>query len=456
MAERFLKLNDDDVESFIEEEENQNTKRKTLQDIALVNAFIEKETEASQPIAIERLSPQQLDSYLSKFLLAVRKKNGEEYEPTTLRGFLSSVERYLRKHRYSESIITGQNFARTREALKSKQKQLKREGKGNKPFEASSLTQEEIDILYERQAMGMTTPQALVNALWFNNCLHFGLRGGKEQRDLKWGDVVLKTDTGGKEYLEYATERQTKTRPGDNPVNTRVVKPRMYENLAVSPEQNPVFLYKLYKSKRPEQSLENDAPFYLSINHASVSKLALPATKWFKPQPMGVNKLNSLMKNCAEVAGIGFDKRITNHSARKTLVQKLQDNNVPPTQIVQVTGHKNLQSVNNYSSLRDNQQEAISSILSSSSCQTIAGQPSNSKKVVSLEMETSHESLMPSSLFHGNYISGGTFNVHVSSASSSLASSTTITESPKRKRLRRLLPLESSDSSQSESQEKDQ
>ena len=79
---------------------------------------------------------------------------------------------------------------------------------------------------------------------------------------------------------------------------------------------------------------------------------------------MGVNKLNSLMKYCAVKAGIGANKRITNHNARKTLVQKLQDHNVPPTHISQVTGHKNLQSINNYNCLRQEQQEAISSLLS--------------------------------------------------------------------------------------------
>ena len=91
--------------------------------------------------------PQDLDSYLSRFLLSVRKQNSDEYEPTTLRGMLASFERYLKRLRYSESIITGQSFAKTREVLKSKQKQLKRVGKGNKPQEASPLTKEEIDIL---------------------------------------------------------------------------------------------------------------------------------------------------------------------------------------------------------------------------------------------------------------------------------------------------------------------
>jgi hypothetical protein len=113
--------------------------------------------------------------------------------------------------------------------------------------------------------------------------MHFGLRGGKEQRDLKWGDITLKTESSGKEYLEYSTERQTKTRPGDNSANTRSVKPRMYENLEVSPERNPVYLYKFFKAKRPEKALSIDSPFYLSVNHTSANKLALPETKWFKP-----------------------------------------------------------------------------------------------------------------------------------------------------------------------------
>ena len=50
-----------------------------------------------------------------------------------------------------------------------------------------------------------------------------------------------------------------------------------------------------------------------------------------------------------------------------TLLQKLQDNDVLPNQIVQITGHKNRQSINNYSSLRERQMENILKILSSTS-----------------------------------------------------------------------------------------
>ena len=96
-----------------------------------------------------------MDTYLSRFLLSVRKTSGEEYESTTLRGFNASVERHLKKRGYSDSIITGQPFAKTRDALKSKQKELKRLGKGNKLREAASLDQEEIDLLFKKRVMGI-------------------------------------------------------------------------------------------------------------------------------------------------------------------------------------------------------------------------------------------------------------------------------------------------------------
>ena len=77
---------------------------------------------------------------------------------------------------------------------------------------------------------------------------------------------------------------------------------------------------------------------------------------------MGVNKLTSLIKTMAGKAG--FERRLTNHSARKQMMQKLDDNNVPPTRIMQLTGQRNLQSVNNYSTLSKEQQKNMSLILS--------------------------------------------------------------------------------------------
>ena len=49
---------------------------------------------------------------------------------------------------------------------------------------------------------------------------------------------------------------------------------------------------------------------------------------------------------------------------RKHLVQKLTDEGLPPNQIIQISGHKNVNSLNNYSHLKAEQTKNISSILS--------------------------------------------------------------------------------------------
>ena len=79
---------------------------------------------------------------------------------------------------------------------------------------------------------------------------------------------------------------------------------------------------------------------------------------------MAVNKLNSLMKTMVNKGGLDEKRRLTNHNVRKTMIQKLNDSNVPPTHIMQLSGQRNMQSVNNYSSVSKEQQKNMSLILS--------------------------------------------------------------------------------------------
>jgi hypothetical protein len=41
------------------------------------------------------------------------------------------------------------------------------------------------------------------------------MRGGKEQRDLKLGDIIIDKDSSGEEFIQHVRERQTKTRTED-------------------------------------------------------------------------------------------------------------------------------------------------------------------------------------------------------------------------------------------------
>jgi hypothetical protein len=124
----------------------------------------------------------------------------------------------------------------------------------------------------------------------------------------------------------------------------------------------PVATYISYKEKRPASYSAADHPFYLAINTKLTDAAATAPDwmTWFKRQPVGQNKLATIMPKMTEKAGM---RRLTNHSARKHLVQKLSDHGIPANQIMQVTGHRNIHSINNYSAINLQQQREISNVI---------------------------------------------------------------------------------------------
>ena len=103
--------------------------------------------------------------------------------------------------------------------------------------------------------------------------------------------------------------------------------------------------HKVYAEKRPAEMKTDDAPFYLAVKNVK-SGFGKP---WFKKAPVGVNKHNTLMKTMAQKAELG--PNFKNHSGRKTMIQTLANNDVPPTDFMQLPGVKNVQSITSYSTV---------------------------------------------------------------------------------------------------------
>ena len=85
-------------------------------------------------------------SICANFIFSVKRKDGEDYEPSTLRGLFSSVNRFLKEGKYPESIIDDKEFDQARKCLEARSKQLKKRGKGCEPNAAKALTDEEVNI----------------------------------------------------------------------------------------------------------------------------------------------------------------------------------------------------------------------------------------------------------------------------------------------------------------------
>ncbi|KAK3743276.1 hypothetical protein QZH41_005788 [Actinostola sp. cb2023] len=130
----------------------------------------------------------------------------------------------------------------SRDVLKSKRRELRKHGKGNKPNATVALTDKDVEIIFDEKQFSLHDPEVLSCTMWFLLTLHFGHRARHEARQLKFGDIALKTDeVTGEQYLEWLTERETKTRHGDENEHQQSFHPKAY---ATGERKCPVECYK--------------------------------------------------------------------------------------------------------------------------------------------------------------------------------------------------------------------
>ena len=172
----------------------------------------------------------------------------------------------------------------------------------------------------------------------------------KPDRCAGGGDVKLETDENGRRFLTF-TERLTKTRTGEG--QGRAFVPKAFE--ATDGEGRcPVKAFEEYAKHRPLVSCTDDAPFFLAINHQR--KDGSPV--WYSNAPLGMNKLGCLLASGCKAAGIQGKK--TNHSARKTAIQRTLDAGCPPAYVAQMSGHKSVSSLASYADATVDVQRAMS------------------------------------------------------------------------------------------------
>ena len=102
-------------------------------------------------------------------------------------------------------------------------------------------------------------------------------------------------------------------------------------------------------------------PFYIIIKR----NWRLNDNIWFKNQPKGENTISKMMKTI--VAGNSLEeshKKLTNHSVGKTTVSKLKKANIERSDIMKVSGHRSVQSPDDYDETNEEEQRRLSSAIS--------------------------------------------------------------------------------------------
>ena len=116
------------IDDYIIEQQNKNTRAKTTRDLRLLIELLREKHEQRNP---EDIEAKELNEYLFEFILSVKRKDGKDFESSSLRGLFTSFNRHLKECKYPVSVIEDVAFERKRKCLEAKNKQLIKEGKGN-------------------------------------------------------------------------------------------------------------------------------------------------------------------------------------------------------------------------------------------------------------------------------------------------------------------------------------
>ena len=249
-----------------------------------------------QPFSIkfDELTLDEMDFWLSRFVLEVRKANGDAYPPNSLYQLVCGLQRHLRNH--GVKLFENHALHGFRCTLDGEMKRLNATGKYVNKKQAQPITPEQEDRLWELKLLGDHNPQVLLNTMVFQVGFYFALKSGNEHRRLRHSppQITLYEPPGERSYLVYR-EDVSKTNQGG--LSSRKKKPKevyQYANME-NPSRCFVQLYKLYRSKCP-----TDRPasaFYLT-------PLARPKeTVWYSKVPIGHNVLGKVVSDMMNQAG---------------------------------------------------------------------------------------------------------------------------------------------------------
>ena len=256
---------------------------------------------------------------------------------TRLLGFRQSVERNLNAPQLNKGLklSSDRRFKRSNEMLNAQLVNLKRQGKENVKHKPA-IESEDLVRLKSSQVLALSNPLALLRNVWFHVVLFFCRRGREGQRQLKATSFKFEVDTTGRNYVTMAHDEATKNHPsGVSDVSSTEKYARMYET------EDPNDGYKALKLYLTKLNPKYDSFFQYPRKNWSVGD-----NVWHEARPVGVNSLDSMMKNISEAASLS--QPYTNHSIRTTAITLWSNAGIPNRHIMAISDHRSEQSLVHY------------------------------------------------------------------------------------------------------------
>ena len=272
---------------------------------------------------------------MCRFITEIRKIDGTEFPAKTLYQIVVCIQFHLETLGIHWKLLEDPLFIQVKFTLDNMMKKRTSEGIGITVKKADVITTTDEDILWSMGLLGNENPQQLLNTVIYVIGISCALRAGKEHRSLRRmpfkSQFSFLYDENGVSYIQYQEDIGLKTNKGGikhRKIEAKCVDIYPFENS----DRCPVRLIEQYMSLLPDSSSSH--AFYLQplANYTHEC--------WYRDRAVGVNKLQSCVKDLCKRAG--FRGNYSNHSLRATAATRLYHNNCDEQLIQEVTGHRSL------------------------------------------------------------------------------------------------------------------
>ncbi|XP_050181239.1 activating transcription factor 7-interacting protein 1 isoform X2 [Myiozetetes cayanensis] len=326
----------EDVLFGLEEEEEdaksiKNTHKQTGWAANLLKQWLAKN---GKDPSFELVPVSELNDILREFYYTIRNHDGNTYSVASYKSMRAGLNRHLKMPPYNRQIclMKDKEFASANMVFVSVLKMLRMQGK-DETHHHPPIAAEDLRKIKQSGVLGLHSPLALVNKVWFDLQLHFAKRGREILRDLAPDAFVVEKDKNGRRYAMFRYPGKGKN--GEDPHKMG----KMYD---MPGDPNcPVFSLELYLSKLPPEP----PAFYLHPLKLTSEQMQEQSV-WYKREPMGVNYLGTMMPRISVAAQLS--QRYTNHSLRTTTIQLLCEAGLGPREIMAVTGHRSESAIRHY------------------------------------------------------------------------------------------------------------
>lgn len=263
------------------------------------------------PTDFEYCSAEELSSWLKKFYRDGKRKDGQQWKPSSLKIFRFAINQHLNSESINRSIsITrDKQFKDANKVISDRQKELiqlgedatgSRESKDN----ARALTSEDVRQLFDKGVIGIASPKALHRYVFMILGINFGITSRLALHLLKPSMLYFDRDeNSGLVYVHYDPKRVDSVG-----ADRKLSRPKKKIYGIPGNPLCPVAALRLFIQKRNPDCIEG---FFQTPNrHYKETGV------WYTPQATGKNTLGRLMKDIAIEGKLSF--LYTNHCLRYT------------------------------------------------------------------------------------------------------------------------------------------